>query len=720
MSNTVPNGRHRAVGNEMNHAPGQRQFDSRHTGGVTPSGPILLISVIGGVHFSFGGRDVDLRNRKARAIFAYLALTSTGEEPREKLAGLFWSEFSEHNARATLRQAIHEFREALQVVGCSAVVSGRMTVGLKAGSFGVDLDEILNAVALHEAPEALLHQERLAEALLAGYDDLDPSFHVWLMARRQALHDRLIRGLEDGYRDSGVDARQRRRMARATLLLDPTHEEACRIVMRCAAEAGEIGVAIRAYDELYRLLGEDYDMEPSAATQELIAEIKQGKYDVLPATEGPEDTGVSYDEEMKQAMVVPRRAEPVADVPPVASKPALFVERFGMSGIDPESLHLVEGFRVELIACLTRFREWYVAEAEIDGAADNSGVRVSARYQVTTTAYQAGGSINVVMVLQEKPSGLAIWGERFELRLDDWVEVQQRIVRRVAATLNVQVSTERLTRLSHAPDVSLESYDIWLRGQWMTRNFGAGEWNRAVEMFAKGIQRSPSFSSLYSGLVQVNNAVHFMQPGMFRDAGKAGRTLALAQKAVALDPLDSRAELCLGWALAMSKRYAAAEVHMDLACSLNVNDSWTMISAAMFHAFCGNNERARELAAEAMEMSLSPIPRHWMYETSIRFLRGDYEAAVEASDRVQGLMLTVRGWRTAALANLGRMDEARREAARFYEGARSNWVNDEPPTDQMIARWLLQAYPFSLRETWQKLRDGLAAAGVAVDSLVFA
>src|SRR6202041_2941566 len=165
-------------------------------------------------------------------------------------------------------------------------------------------------------------------------------------------------------------------------------------------EAGEIGVAIRAYDELYRLLGEDYDMEPSAATQELIAEIKQGKYDVLTATEGPEDTGVSYDEEMKQAMGVPRRAEPVADVPPVASKPALFVERFGMSGIDPESLHVVEGFRVELIACLTRFREWYVAGSEVGAPDENSGVRVSSRYGITTTAYQAGSAINVVMVLQ--------------------------------------------------------------------------------------------------------------------------------------------------------------------------------------------------------------------------------------------------------------------------------------------------------------------------------
>jgi DNA-binding SARP family transcriptional activator/TolB-like protein len=687
------------------------------TGGA---GPKLIVSVIGGAHFSYGGRDIELRNRKARAIFGYLALTPNGEESREKLAGLFWSEFSEQNARATLRQAIHEFREALEKAGCSAMAGSRMTVALRPGSFSVDLDEILAAVSAHEAPEGLLHQERLSEALLAGFDDLDQSFHTWLMARRQALHDRLIRGLEEGYRDHALDQRRRRRLAQATLLLDPTHEEACRVVMRCAAEAGEIGAAIRAYDELYRLLGEDYDMEPSAPTQELIAEVKQGKFDTVSPAILEDGRGVrSYEIEMKQALVAPRRAAPPQSPPPVASKPALFVDAFGMNGIDPDRVHLVEGFRIELIACLTRFREWYVSSTEIADADEAGGVRVSARYAVITTAYQTGAAINVVMVLQERPSGLAIWGERFELRLDQWFEAQHHIVRRIAATLNVQVSSERLERLSHMPDVSLESYDVWLRGQWITRNFNAEEWNRVVEMFAQGIEQAPSFSSLYSGLVQMNNAVHFMQPGMFRDPERAARTLALAQKAVALDPRDSRAELCLGWAFAMSKRYAAAEVHMDLACSLNTNDSWTLISAAMFYAFCGDADRARALADQAMEMTVSPIPRHWVYEASIRFLRGDHEGALEAADRARDTLLTIPAVRAAALAHLGRAEEAHLDVARFFEGARANWVSDEVPTDRMIASWLLQAYPISRIEVWERLRDGLAAVGIPVEGLVY-
>lgn len=701
----------------MNHAPALGQIGSSEAATLSPSGPLLRISVIGGAHFSYDGREIDLRNRKARAIFGYLALTPAGDEPREKLAGLFWSEFSENKARATLRQAIHEFREALQQVGCSAVVSGRMTVGLRPGSYTVDLDEILAVVAGREAPEMLLHQERLAESLLSGYDDLDPAFHVWLMARRQGLHDRLIRGLEEGYRDQAVDRRRRRQLAQATLLLDPTHEEACRIVMRCAAEAGETGAAIRVYDELYRLLGEDYDMEPSAATQELIAEVKQGKYDVAPV-DVLEDSGLSYELEMKQALVAPRRATPVLEPLPAPLKPALFIDQFGTSGIGQDSMHLVSGFRIELIACLTRFREWFVAGTSSAEGDDELGGRVSGRYGLTTTAYQAGAAINVVMVLQERPSGMAIWGERFELRLDQWFEVQQRIVRRVAATLNVQLSTERLLRVTHMPKVSPGSYDAWLRGQWVIQHFDAGEWNRAAEVFAQGIEQTPSFSPLYSSLAQMNNAVHFVQPGMFRDPAQAARTVALAQKAVALDPLDSRAELCLGWALAFSKRYGLAKIHMDLACDLNVNDPWTLVSAGLFHAFYGDGERADVLSSLAMETTLVPTPRHWVYEASIRYLRGDDEGTVAAADRAGDAVLTLHAWRSAALANLGRIDEAHREVERFYEGVRADWINDEPATERMIASWFMQAYPLRRLETWQRLRGGLEAAGIPVEGLI--
>jgi hypothetical protein len=193
--------------------------------------------------------------------------------------------------------------------------------------------------------------------------------------------------------------------------------------------------------------------------------------------------------------------------------------------------------------------------------------------------------------------------------------------------------------------------------------------------------------------------------------------LALAQKAVVLDPRDSRAELCLGWALAMSRRYAVAELHMELACELNTNDPWTLVSAAMFYAFCGNVTRARDLSAQAMEMTLSPTPSHWVYEASIRYLRGDDEGTILAADHAQDALLTVPAWRAAAFMGLGRRGEALEEIARFYEGVRAAWAGAHPPTDEMVAQWFMQVYPISRPETWRRLRDGVAAIGLPVAGL---
>ena len=137
--------------------------------------PVLQVSVIGGANFFYDGREIRLRNRKARAMLAYLALSETGEEQRERLAGMFWSETSEHNARTTLRQVVHEVREAMLAAGCQALLGTRMAVGVRQGGFTVDLHDLLDAVAARQAPDALLAQARLTQTLLQGFDDLERS-----------------------------------------------------------------------------------------------------------------------------------------------------------------------------------------------------------------------------------------------------------------------------------------------------------------------------------------------------------------------------------------------------------------------------------------------------------------------------------------------------------------------------------------------------------------
>ena len=663
---------------------------------------VLNISVFGRVAVTFAGQEVRIKSRKSRAVLAYIALNDARIETRERLVGLFWSDSDEQHARASLRQTLRELRQSFLQIGYRGLQAEKLTIELDRDSLELDLWAVMREADAERAHPLLLQTSRLADRLLEDIDDVDPEFHSWVLAKRRTIHDRLVRALEDALRDDAVDRNARKQLAEALVSLDPTHEEACRNLMRARAEEGDISAALRAYNTLWNLLGDEYDMEPSAKTQQLVAEIKQGEIEITSAPIALDASGLP---------VTQPQHTPEPDSKP-ASKIALLLNSFDVNGVGPDKIYLVQGFRHHLIACLVRFREWIVADNVAQISPSANAPTISSFYSIDATAYQIKDVANVVLTLRDNGSGRYVWSENFELNLEKWFESQQRIVRRIAISLNVQLPTERLMRLAGEPDISLASYDRWLRGQALIIGFSPDNWDRATQLFEDTIREAPTFSPAYSSLVQMNNAVHFVHPGILRDQENERKTLDLARSAVQLDPVDSRAQLCLGWACAMSKQYVQAEIHMDLARELNENDSWTLTSAALFNAFCGRIAHAQSLARQSLEVSLSPTPTQWAYHAMVRFLCGDYAGVIGAADRSKDVIKTMPGWRAAALFHLGRGDEAREDGQRLLALIRSRWFGSQPATDEAIGRWLLHCHPISSPESWERLRVGLQHAGI--------
>lgn len=681
--------------------------------------PLLRLSLLGTLRAGASGAEeaeaaLRLRSRKARAVLGYLALSERGEETRERLVGLLWSESEEEKARASLRQVVHELREAMEAAGLAGWLRAeRLAIALDPAGVAHDLGGILAAAEAGAVHPALLDTQRLPETLLEGLDDLDPAFRVWLLARRQAIHDRLMRALEPllrgGEEGTPASRARRRAAAQAVLRLDPTHEEACRALMAASAAEGDVAAALRAYEQLWRLLGDEYDMEPSAATQELVAAIKSGRFEQEAAATAAPGLAEAQAPAPLPAAAAAARPEPPARI-------ALLVEPFSVNGVPPDRMHLVNGFRHELIARLVRFREWAV----VDGPALPPGgppgaLRTAGLYAITATAYQAGARISTVLTLADRDSGVYVWSERVELSLEGWFEAQQRILRRVAASLNGQLSAARLARLAGSPDLPHETHDRWLLGQSLILSFGADNWERAVALLEETVARTPDFAPAHSSLAQLHNIVHFARPGLRRDRAREEAALRHARRAVQLDPTDSRSQLCMGWSLAMAGRHAQGEVHMRLALELNPDDAWTLMSVAHFRSFTGAHQGAMELAQQSMQITLAPSRTHWAYLAVNAFLSGEHEMAVEACERSEGVILTMGGWRTAALAMLGRRAEAAASAARFLAEVRAAWRGAEAPTDAAILRWLLHAYPIRHAADWARLRDGLAAAGLRAE-----
>ena len=672
--------------------------------------PRLSVSLVGRFGLRLDGRPIELRTRKAAAVLGYLALSDTKHESRERLVGLLWSRSDEEKARASLRQVVRELRSVLEEAGFGGFVAERLMVGIDIGQVEVDIESVLRQAENERVHPLLLDAPALDERLLEGMDDLDPSFRVWVLAKRQTVHERLMRSLEAGLIGANVPRDTKKKFAAAIVNLDPTHEHACRYLMLTHAEDGDVAGALRIYKSLWDLLDRDYGMEPSPATEELVANVKLGVFEPPPADRGARVSAI-------RAVNGSGHQSASAALPNAPVKTVLVLRPFAMHGVDGDHSHLVQGFSQHLAACLVRFREWSVVD-RLPDAVKIPAAGTAPQYCIETTAYQAGAEINIVMVLRDEASGIYVWSESFRLGLVNWFDAQQRIIRRIATSLNVQLSTERLMRLAREPDVSLDLHDRWLRGQSLHYKYDAESWQRAVTIFRDAIRENPTYSPCYSSLVQMNNVEHFIHPGVFRDPDKARTTLELAKRAVQLDPVDSRAHLCCGWSYVMALRQTEAASHMDLACELNDNDPWTLLSSAVYCVFSGSIDRARLQAEQSLGLSPAPPYLGWGYHGIIHFLCGDYAGAIRDIDRAEGLMKTLLAWRAAALFHLGQTEMAREEAQRYLNGIRSYWVGSSAPTDEAIARWTLQAHPIGVNELWETLRDGLRGAGLPVDSIV--
>ena len=674
----------------------------------------LSVSLVGRPAVRFNGRSVELRTQKANAVLGYLALTESKQESRERLVGLFWSRSDEEKARASLRQVVRELHTAFEKVGYGGFAAKRLSIHLDAAGLDVDVENVIRLAETGSVHPLLLNTLRLDERILEGMDDLDPSFRVWILAKRQTIRDRLMRNLDAGLLASDLEAGVKNEIAAAIVNLDPTHEEACCHLMRMHAEQGDVAGALRIYNELWGLLDRDYGMEPSQATEALVADIKLGVFERPPERNGgrpPSGSPVARSGEATGGASITVLKHLL-----VPAKMRLILKPFGVHGVDGDRVHLVQGFGLHLAACLVRFREWTVIDRPNPAAPVQLTDSVP-EYCIESTAYQAGTEINMVMVLRDEATGVYVWSESFRLSLDNWFEAQQRIIRRIATALNVQLSAERLMRLAGEPDVSLDIYDRWLRGQSLMARFDPESWQRAVAIFRDAIRENPMFSPCYSSLVQMNNIEHIVYPGVLPDLEKARVTLELAKTAVQLDPVDSRAHLCCGWSHVWASRDAEAAPHMDLACELNDNDPWTLLSCAHYSAFCGSIEQARLLADQALALSPAPSYLEWAYHATIRFLCGDYAAALAACDRAHDATPLVAAWKAAALFRLGEPIRAREEGQRFLNGIRSFWVRSSAPTDEAVAHWTLQAHPISVHSRWEALRDALRGAGIPAEGI---
>jgi len=677
---------------------------------------ILSIQIIGGLALRLGERSVTIPSRKSRAILGYLALADTNEESRERLVGLLWSESESEKARASLRQCVHEIRDAFQKVGFNGLLAEKHSIALRKTTLRVDIWDVLAEAKSGRAHPRLLDSTGLTEQILTEVETVDPVYRTWLLAKRQSLYDVISRHLEAVLRVTLPTGEAGEDLAAAILNLDPTHEEACRFLMSTRAARGDISSALKIYNTLWQVLEDDYDVEPSGQTQQLVARIKMAEPVSGVALPNEQVAGFALAGTVVVAPSPPARIEAVHHRPhqPLSSKLLVSISPFDISGVDADRHYVVQGFRRELVASLVRFREWLVREQLTRTA--SADVRPD-EYLLEADAIDAVDGVRLVLTLRECAGNTYLWSDHLHLSVANWSEAQQMVVRRIATALNVHVSEGRMALVAPKAGSDLLAYDLWLRGQAHFLTYEPPGWRKASELYREIVTQHPRFAPAYSSLAQLQNTVHFVHPGVFRSAHAAGEALSLAAEATRLDPIDSRAQLCLGWANAMSGRYDQAAIHHRLAYELNENDPWTLVSSALGFAFRGECKQARSLADHALELSPTPNGTHWRYQAMVRYMCRDFTGCVDAAEQAESSIQNVYVWKAAALHALGRKDDAKIAASKFFDAVEKRWFGPEVPSRRLMTRWILHGFPIMLAEDFERLRDDFGGAGAPVEEI---
>ncbi|MCR9255330.1 MAG: hypothetical protein NXI16_04465 [Alphaproteobacteria bacterium] len=674
--------------------------------------------------FSDKSGEFRLANRKACALLGYLALKQESYETRERLAGLLWSGFPEEQARASLRQCLRYLQTALTQAGFNGLWRDRTHIGLEQRNLDTDVRKTLSQIRNGCVEDGMVTGDAMPETIFYGFESVDPAFAAWLAVTRQSWHDIFISELESVLAAANTPPREAHAAATSIIQLDPTHEKARRLLMRQAAENGNVGAALKHYQILWDILDREYDLEPDIETQELVAAIKLGHFERSPSAPPQPIAALNT----PSSRTPPQKPDPqvgsdrgtpgAASTPFETASPASPIIRvlpFENTGPSREHDYIAIGFRRDLVATLIRFREWVVIET--DGVAGPRPVAPATStermlYELAGTYSEFGHGFQLVFTLKDIESSRYIWSEKLSLSKQNWYAVQQEIASRLAMSLNHYLSSHRLARIARQPTLPAEVHDRWLIGNQLTQYWTSENEAKAEEIFRSITKEVPRFSRAFSSLATLYNTRHLRNPGVARNKNLEDEALRLAQTALGLDSLDTRNQAVVAWSYLMHQRFELAELHFDLTYELNPSSPQILIPCAHGLNYCGRHDQARDMAETAIRQA-ELLPRfHWGYIMCIRFFLGDFKGCLEASDLAGDVITDLLGWRAAALGLLGRQEEAAEAARRFKTLAHARWRGDGPASDQAIVSWFKGCFPIRKEEDRKLLREGLRLAGL--------
>lgn len=395
--------------------------------------------------------------------------------------------------------------------------------------------------------------------------------------------------------------------------------------------------------------------------------------------------------------------------------PVVAVMPFTCCGKDPalRPSPLVERLHADVCAALTRFRAFRVVSAQsaarVASLGDREiGARLGASHALRGRIDERDGCLRLTASLVDCAGERQIWDERLEAPREDFHRIEDDLVARIAATLNARIEEAALSEARRRPVGGLRVHELTVRGLALLREGSIESDEAARAFFEQALAIDPHHARAHAGLaLSWFNEWSCQFWDRFEEASR--QAYVHAHRALALDDGDGMLHLVIGKVLLYRHAFDQAAWYIDRALALCPNDADLLAQASMLEVYLGRPEAGVEHLLRAMRLNLYHPNDYFGIAVFVYFFAGDLAKAVAMRERSDTLpFVDAPAYSAAALARVGRLDEARADLARFHDEHRAKIAFGGPVAAGEAMAWLMTNSPFRLPEHPAALRDALA------------
>jgi DNA-binding SARP family transcriptional activator/TolB-like protein len=666
----------------------------------------LTIRLFGGMSIQ-DSRGVDYlpRSRKTRAIVALLTMTAPRPTQRTQLTALLWSQRENEQARASLRQAVHELQGTLGSTWSRILLAERHALSMDLG--GVSVDAL--AANGSAAPGAAL-LGLLQDGFLEDLRGLDPSFDGWVAKERQRLVA-IARMAAEAFFQEPHPPSETIAAARALLRVDPSHDGAWRALIQSYIDVDDRAAARFACEQWRESMGGSPAQARLAEMTTFLAQIRAGARQ-CPEPDATKDVTldlVARDGEfalpepsLEQTIFARRRASL-----------RLGIREMRVIGANVDQA-LPAGLAEEITTALSRFR-WIscVSSSSFTATSSDPG-QAGARWAdndldlaLDGTIQQGGDQVRITARLLDMRAGEAVlWANRFDHDATDTLTVQDSVAAQIVAQLDPVLLMREGERAASRNVHCASPRDLVLQAVPAIYRMDRLSFHAAGELLEAALRVDPGYTDALAWFAYWH--LFLVGQGWAEDPEAAtSRAGVLADTAVARDPNDARALTLAGHVRGfLLRRPSEAAVLHERAISLNPNLAIAWCFSGFAFSYLGDQDMALERMRRAIQLSPSD-PHLFFFQAAIvmpHLLRGDYEDAATAGRKA----IELNPWfsssfkgHLAALGHLGIQPE--------IVAVRSRLLKLEPG---FTVRDAIRRSPIGSLEGIEQYAEGLRRAGL--------